>query len=505
MSGVPWRRRSSRRRVPFHSVFMLSALILMMLVPIGADAAADEVAARQQELAQATEEPTEEGLPPEEEPAEELAPEEEPAEEILPTEENELLGAIEIDYWECEPGYDITNPDLANLFEHCEGVDGVSFYVSTSDGGQQSQQTGEFGEAHVSFTELPTGSTTFGQSNPDNRPVAAFCNGIVQNGGPETGTMAMSISSGSTQWDLQDEEIVFCSWLVGNEAEPVDLIIEKRLCPVGYDVSDPAAEPDTDCAETMDGVTFVAEGPDDYSVETDTGESRPSAAMFDGLVPGDYTITETVPEGIASSFIWGCTIEGSLVQLRESALAEGPVLEYRITGEGNVTCYWYNVPDDTGTPPSPDVDDGNSITVYKWLCPAGTAYDLAIDDYSAACDQEHLNIPITLTDDTGEHATTTQANGTQWDEVVPVDGNPDDAVFLAEEIPDGFGEPVVFCQALDQDEWRLYEVDGRHFTLDDFGADNPWTVQCNWYNVPSDGGTPSALNECKAASQLTKY
>jgi hypothetical protein len=475
----------------------------MLLAPISANASAvDQADAQREAMEQATEEPqaTEEALPEE---TEEALPEE--TEEPI----NELLGAIEIDYWECNPGFDITNPDLENLFQDCQGVDNIGFFVNTSDGGQQTQQTGEFGDAHVSFTELPTGQTSFGQSNPDGRPIAVYCNGIVQHGGPETGIQNLSVFNGAVQWDLQDDEIVFCSWLVGTPAEPADLIVHKWLCPEGYDPQEDSIDPTEDCTEAMDGVTFIVtdEDPNTSDIQTDTGDSIDGAVMFGGLAPGDYTITETLPDGIESAFLWNCETDPPQLSLAEEPWNEGPEWSFTMAGQ-DVECQWFNVPGEGGltteqatetateeateTATEEPSGDSNSVTVYKWECPAGTGYGMAIDDYSAACDTEHLNIPISLTDDNGEHATTTQANGTEWDDVVPVDGNPDDAVFLAEEIPDGFGEPVVFCQALDQDEWRLYESEDGAFTLDDFGADTPWTVQCNWYNVPTDGGTPFA-------------
>ena len=268
--------------------------------------------------------------------------------------------------------------------------------------------------------------------------------------------------------------------------------IEYRECPDGYTFLDAGDEDQlnqmlTDCAQ-VDDVEFTIDqgGPDGNSQLTGFfGESHVS---FTEVPTGMRTITQTIP--FANTYVTcnGIVQHGGPETGVMDVPASNGAIEWNLLDDEIAFCNWFVAPGAGGaTPPS---GDGNSVTVYKWLCPEGTAYGMTIDDYSAACDQEHLNIPISLTDANGEHATTTQANGTEWDDVVPVDGNPDDAVFLAEEIPSGFGEPVVFCQALDQDEWRLYESEDGAFTLDDFGADTPWTVQCNWYNLPGEGATP---------------
>ncbi len=496
-------RRGRRRQLQtLRNACMLIAFTVMLFSPIAANASvADQIDAQRDQMDQATETPPEVTEEPPVEATEEPFVEETEEPVVEATEEpvNELLGSIEIDYWECPAAYDIANPDLDNLFQDCTGVDGVLFEVGASDGVTSSQLTGEFGDSHVSFTELPTGMTTI--SKLDGPPLSSvFCNGIVQHGGPETGIMPLQVNNGSVQWDLQDDEIAFCSWLTTAEQPAADLTVYKFTCPEGYDVHEQGADPMVDCTEATNGVTFLLtdDDPNTTDPQSDTGDSVEGAVYFGSLPAGEYNLEETLPDGIESAFLWECESTPSQPNGHATPWNEGEAYDFAMEGL-NLECYWFNVPmagegtevpgtetplDATETP-----GDGNSVTVYKWECPAGTEYGMAIDDYSAACDTEHLNIPINLTDANGDHATTTQANGTEWDDVVPVDGNPDDAVFLAEEIPDGFGEPVVYCQALDQDEWRLYEVEGGAFTLDDFGADTPWTVQCNWYNLPSDGNT----------------
>ncbi|MBA2775659.1 MAG: class F sortase [Chloroflexia bacterium] len=181
------------------------------------------------------------------------------------------------------------------------------------------------------------------------------CSGIVQNGGPETGEISMTVTNGAIEWNLLDDEVVFCNWFVGQ-----------------------------------------------------------------GLAPA-----------------------------------------------------------------TPTGADDNTVTVYKWECPVGTTYGMDQDYYGAECATEHLNIPIALVDANGEHATTTQANGTQWNNVTI---GPVGELQIIEEIPDGFGDPVVFCWSNDGDPVLVPSVNGFVIPQPDL-LEERFDYYCNWYNLPGDGST----------------
>jgi len=327
-------------------MLVLFMFAMMLLSPIATSASvADEVDAQRELMAQATEVPAEEPVA---EPTEAPLPTEVPAptEAPLPTEEpeGELLGSFEIDYWECADGYDIANPDLENLFMDCEGVDDVLFELLASDGVPSSQLTGEFGDSHVSFTEVPTGMTSVTQIDVVG-PISVFCNGIVQHGGPETGVMSVPVANDSIQWNLLDDEIVFCSWLTTPPAGPADLIVNKYACPEGYDVHAQDADPMTDCTEAIDGVTFIVTDDDlaTFDIQTDTGDSQPGAVYFGGLPAGDYTIEETLPDDVESAFLWDCTIEDEEPNDPEDLpLNEGESWDFQMTGK-DIECHWFNV------------------------------------------------------------------------------------------------------------------------------------------------------------------
>ena len=92
-------------------------------------------------------------------------------------------------------------------------------------------------------------------------------------------------------------------------------------------------------------------------------------------------------------------------------------MQWAIQAGLTLTCYWFNQPPEDG--------EENSVTVYKWDCAPGTEsgreleyYQGVPDQETGPCETQHTNIPISLIDGDGEHPTTTQADGTEWDGVV---------------------------------------------------------------------------------------
>ncbi|MEJ7901585.1 MAG: hypothetical protein WKF63_07035 [Thermomicrobiales bacterium] len=304
-----WRR--PRRPRTSRNVLMLCLFALMLLSPVAANASvANRLDAQRELMAQPTEapegeveqEPSEEPfVEPTEEPF--VEPTEEPFVESTeePTEEpqNELLGAIEVEYRECQPGYDIPDTDPDTVLMECDRVDDVLFEVTASDGVPSSQLTGEFGDSHVSFTELPTGQTTIRQADAPG-DVYVTCNGIVQNGGPETGEMPLTVNANdsSVQWNLQDDEVAFCNWFAMTEGEQVGAVeIEYRECEAGYAFLDGTDEDDLDQmlmeCDQADGVEFTIDegGPDGDTQET--GEFGDSHVSFTEVPTGMRTVTQT--------------------------------------------------------------------------------------------------------------------------------------------------------------------------------------------------------------------
>jgi sortase (surface protein transpeptidase) len=393
------------------------------------------------------------------------------------TPENEQVGSINVDYWECPAGYDVAAADPTALETDCtSGPNGIPFQVSNAGGVIETQNTGDINDGVVAFANVPTGIVSITQVNAPAVP-RVWCEGIVSNGGPETGLMELSAPSGSVEWNLLDDEVVDCDWYTVPMGEPGDLTINKWTCPEGYDPYAPGANPPVDCTEATDGVTFVLSDNDPATtdLQTDTGDSIPGAVRFGGIAPGNYTITETLPEGTESAFVWDCdflllTFGGQM------PISEGPTFNLPFNG-GSLTCNWYNVP---GT--------DSTVTVTKWYCPEGVSYEEDQAYYEQTCTQYHEGVDFKLTHGEGSTFDTTDANGqAAWT------GVPMGPFSIQEYIPAEYGEPIVFCgftafvdgAIVDGFPQRVDAPNGYH----ESALELPNTSYfCHWFNVPGEPG-----------------
>jgi len=393
------------------------------------------------------------------------------------TPENEQVGSFNVDYWECPAAYDLAAADPTALETDCTATaNGIPFQVSNAGGVIETQNTGDINDGVVAFAEVPTGITTISQVNAPAVPRVS-CEGIVSNGGPETGLMELSAPSGSVEWNLLDDEVVYCDWYTVPMGEAGDLTIYKWTCPEGYDVHGANANPPVDCTQATDGVTFALTDSDPNTADSqaNTGDAQPGAVYFGGLPPGNYTITETLPEGTESAFVWNCNFL-LLTFGGEMPISEGSTFNLPYNG-GTLRCDWFNVP---GT--------DSTVTVTKWYCPEGISYDEDQAYYEQACTQYHEGVDFKLTHSEGSTFDTTDVNGkAEWTAV------PLGPFSIQEYIPAEYGEPIVFCgftamvdgAIADGFPQRVETANGYYESELELSNTSYF---CHWFNVPGEPG-----------------
>jgi hypothetical protein len=479
---------------------MLFVFLAMMLAPIGGNIATAQQINSSQQLAQDAEDTADEGDDATE-PVETEPVETEPVETEIPTEmptEEPATAILQIIKGVCDSdGFDPYAATTADeLLENCaQNTSDATFSLSNGDGYSDSLST----SSSYAETEVPAGPLTVTEDIPQgyDEPVVA-CQSAAANA---IGLIATS--SGSASLTIDAGDTYTCYWFNIPIPTDADLFIYKYTCPEGYDVHADGADPMADCTEGPNGVTFNAEGPNGYSAQTDTGDSTEFAVMFGGLVEGSYTIDETLPDGTASSFIWDCVVGDMTNPIPEEPLAEGTQLMLDMVPGDDVVCHWFNVPEDGETPPNgteepteeptepateeptempTEEGDGNSITVIKWDCPSGTMYGQAEDYYGAECDTQHTGIPFSVVDASGDRPDVSQSDGVTWDNVeIAQEGE----LQIIETIPDGYGDPVVYCWT-DNTDPELY-ASANGFVIPQNLGDEPWSFHCNWYNIPEGG------------------
>ncbi len=152
---------------------------------------------------------------------------------------------------------------------------------------------------------------------------------------------------------------IVCDWF-NFAQEDSTLIVVKHDCPPGYDPTAHGADPEVDCAALANGVDFTLTGPGTDDTST-TGDAGTGMVQFTELDAGDYVVVETAPEGTAWSFVSAC--HGNAVgSVRPFPLATGDTLNLRVHAGEEITCHWFNVPD----------QDDTSLTVIKYTCNTAT-------------------------------------------------------------------------------------------------------------------------------------
>gem|GEM_PF-1309007 len=413
-------------------------------------------------------------------------------------------GTIIIHKFKCETA-EAFEPDVADyqgFRQYCQDpMPGVPFELWLDDQ-QPKETTATDQQGQVTFEGVPGGPLTIVEQVPDGYQVGAvFCLAYPANQKDSLSPTKQEIQEGSfIGWNLEDGYVLECFWY-NIPAQHAKITVTKYWCPPELSLGQsPTAQDWTNaCQESgPEGTVLSLSGPDDYlQTSTIVGLSA-SEHTWGELEPGGYTLTEIFPEGTSYELTVFCHIAplsqsdngngNGLLAIEQWEVVNGNSIEWTAEPGFHWICAILNVPVEDG---------GNSVTVYKWECQPGTEYGQDQGYYQGEdqdvgpCESEHLNIPISLVDANGEHPTTTQANGTQWNDVtIGQEGE----LQLIEEIPAGYGDPVVFCWTGDGDPVLVPSANGFVIPTPDV-QEEPWHYFCNWYNIPTTGGSTNTLQK----------
>lgn len=261
----------------------------------------------------------------------------------------------------CPEGYPALRPVWDDMVEKCtEPAGKVAFSLSEPggrgyDGGTKSTSGDEGdGQNTVGWKNVPNVSLMIEEDLPDGyRQPVVFC-AIQAQDGDDPGEMRNYRPNGNGTLVLDapgESHRILCTWFNIPQTNDADIAITARMCPPGYDVKAPGADPNLDCTEPAGGLVFTLADtgpatPDrEFRTRAETGGVR-----FDELAAGGYTITQTVPDGIASVFISTCQGFNTGVA-PQMPLNEGPSFTVNVPDSAHVECDWFNVPaTGNGTP-----------------------------------------------------------------------------------------------------------------------------------------------------------
>ena len=137
------------------------------------------------------------------------------------------------------------------------------------------------------------------------------------------------------------------------EATTAQLVITLYTCPPGFDQYAPDADVEASCVELTDDVPFTLSAPQDETFEESegvTGAEEEGQVAFDDLESGSYVLTQSLPAGTESSFVFACDSD------RRAFFAQNPFVPFAFAGpsgelgillaEGEtLECTWFNVPE----------------------------------------------------------------------------------------------------------------------------------------------------------------
>jgi LPXTG-site transpeptidase (sortase) family protein len=406
---------------------------------------------------------------------------------------------LAIDKYVCPAGFDAYTADYGALSTNCsENMADVEFMVMQGDVILQSGLTDTYG--FLDLGTVPAGSLSVVEDVPEGYGLpVVYCQSINVEF-PQGVIAEMVIDGNQFSYQFSDGEEIGCNWFNVPGTEPADdedgdsVTVMKLVCPeeVGdapqsnitnpalqgvFDLGPQAGDAPTEvpdlCTEFEavigEGFTFNVSADDQ-----DLGDKVTDAqgmAQWTGVPSGDLTISEQIPDGYGVPYFY-CHTGGDVPIVAEFTGAAA----FRDPG-GDVLCVVVNVPEHEG-------NDGD-VVVYKWECNEDPVpYNEVFPNLEAeGC------VPIDGVDFAlayGIDSSLPKTTGSGGPGVVNWDDVPPGPISITETIPEGYGDPVVYCvrEFVDQSEpLQFVSVDATGGSVLTGLEDNE-TLRCHWINIP---------------------
>ena len=394
------------------------------------------------------------------------------------------MGSVHVWKQACPPGLDVHAMTSQQLELQCgDDIGTIEFSVTSGTFSDTASSTNLF--RYADFPAVPAGPVTVTETLPTGygEPIV-YCR--VQGAAVPTGPEQKMTIEGdaSISWQLEANTDLYCRWynvlLEETTGENGRVVNFKYFCPDGTDVSAPDLETLTQaCTEVRGGVAFTVANGDGFSRTAVTNGI--GIAIVENVPPSEVTIRETIPDGYGEPIVFCESVPKDQVPFMQIPMAQvtatDGAIAYEVQPQAEVHCHWFNI-----------VSSGNTVVVIKHTCPEGTATDQDAGWYGTTCADPHAGVEFKLTAGMGSVTKATDASGEATWTSVPLG-----AFSLQEYIPEGYGEPVVFCGVvsstggapLDAVAKRVDATNGYHAS--EFGYTGTLYL-CYWYNIPGGEG-----------------
>ena len=373
------------------------------------------------------------------------------------------------------------------LFETCHGV-GVSdqMFVLTGPEGELEQITTvpqTPGPGIVQFMSLPAGVYTLAGGPPgDFGSVQLYCS--TQ---PDGDRIDAVLDSTRATFTIGDGEDILCDWyyipqnqggqtptpspaVTPDPADRSEILVTLVQCAPGTTVAGASyADLQDACDDTRDGVPFTLGDGGAPPLTANTGVSGVGAVRFFDLLPADYTLRPTLPDGLGSVAVY-CQLNGG--DPYQKTLSGGATTFVNVDGDA-IACDWYALKSNPAPDPAPAGPEG-SITVREYICGEDGS---TITDWEQECDAGSSGAAFMLASTEGAITRNASTNA--------------EGIAVFSDLPDGFytltQEEGMWCEA------RAERVDSQSRVIVDGGHNTDvFLYQCNDVTqLPSTGSGPS--------------
>jgi len=215
----------------------------------------------------------------------------------------------------------------------------------------------------LTIADLPVGSYDISESLPDDWQLdSAICTGGSDPGSLDDDALTVALGAG---------EDMTCTF--NNSLQTGSLTIVK--------VADPADGTDFDFTSDIPGGSS-------FSLDVDADDTLSDTITFSDILVGDYTVTETVPEGWVLSLAPDACVDGSGSPVNFTDVTDG--LRVRLEADQSITCTFTNIKEpDTGSLAVTKVVEWSGLTPDPGqtfeICLSGPTYPNG--DETGACQE----------------------------------------------------------------------------------------------------------------------
>lgn len=381
----------------------------------------------------------------------------------------------------------ISSIDMIDLAPACQGVGSNWSFTVTHTGGQYQQTIQTDANGMASFGSMPAGVFRIdGATTPDYQKVAVYCKVEDGLGNDVTGWMYGYADNFYTELEIaQDGYMGYCDWWWYNLAQTPpppatgDVTINKIDCPTGFDAYNASIFDLAANCHDQDVYNFSVVDANGGTWSGATPGSGLNTVGWTGVPVGPMLITEDVPGNFGEPrvFCKNVKLAGGEDPEEEVPVNNGAINPTLKDGYDLLYCDWFNIPGPAGV----------DISITKHQCPDGF---ISSDPNELAANCTEPYDPITFKLDgassgnPGDQETgSVVPNGVQWT------GMDADTWYITEFLPDGLGEPIVFCKLTNtadnsESAYALQGVepveDGYRIT---YTVDAGYNLSCDWFNT----------------------